>query len=110
MRHISFVIASLLAVFPGVSPAQVVSVNAGTDYLAVVGDCSLGGIGNGADSCVNATVGIPLNYYATGSQFTNLSGIVAGLSTQIAAMNEQLRQTSAFATAMGAMQDAIPAP
>jgi len=120
MRHTFLAFIPCLAFLPSATVAQVVPALPGISYLANVGDCSQGGVGFNNVTCVSAGRGIPLDYYAlnssTTSQFGGVNNQIAGINSQvvnlgnqIAMMNQQLRQTSAFATAMGAMQDAIPA-
>jgi len=84
-----------LSFFFGSLPAmaQIVGVVPGTNYLAVNSPSGGGGVcANG--NCVDPTLGIPLNTYATNSsvanQFSATNGQLAGLNSTLASVNGQL--------------------
>jgi hypothetical protein len=102
MHFKGFFIAASVIVFSTMAHAQVVPTGNGNTTLAVVGDCSQGGLANGA-SCISPNRGIPLDYYAT-------SANVANQGNQIGALYQKLNQSNSFVAAVGAMHEAIPDP
>jgi long-subunit fatty acid transport protein len=108
MRFLSCIVAVFVLAMTGSVHAQVVSATPGTTYLAVVQTSSPGGVCAGAQ-CINPTIGIPLDNYATSATLASqLAGVNQSIADTNMRLNQKISETNAYMAAVGAMHDAIP--
>lgn len=105
MRFKALIAAISISVLSTAAHAQVVNLsNVAPNFdLAVVGDCSQGGIGT-SGNCVSAGRGIPLNYYATSTDLATANGQISALNGQVTALNGQF---ASQATALAALNQKL---